>query len=281
MHPFLKLIRLPNCIMMGVAVITGIVIASKGNIVNIDVPQIIIGFLAGFFLTGFSMIFNDYWDREIDAINDPTRPIPSGKIKPREAIIYASIFFSLGIILSLTINEYCLIMAILFSTISILYTTWGKRTGLLGNLMVSSCVVAPFLYGGAIVQKIDFVLWIFILMVFLSNTAREITKGIVDIEGDRTYGVETIAVRYGAKVAAFISAILYLSAISLSLLPILWKLVSIGYVILVIVADVGFIYSTIFLLKNPNKENAKKAKNEVLVWMFLGLLAFLLGMFKF
>jgi chlorophyll/bacteriochlorophyll a synthase len=36
--------------------------------------------LAGPFLTGYTQTINDWYDREIDAINEPNRPIPSGAI---------------------------------------------------------------------------------------------------------------------------------------------------------------------------------------------------------
>ncbi|CAM9379710.1 unnamed protein product [Heterosigma akashiwo] len=42
--------------------------------------------LAGPFLTGFTQTINDWYDREIDAINEPNRPIPSGKISEEEVI---------------------------------------------------------------------------------------------------------------------------------------------------------------------------------------------------
>ena len=34
--------------------------------------------MSGPLLTGYTQTINDYYDREIDAINEPYRPIPSG-----------------------------------------------------------------------------------------------------------------------------------------------------------------------------------------------------------
>ena len=45
--------------------------------------------MSGPLLTGYTQVINDYYDREIDAINEPYRPIPSGKITEQEAIIQA------------------------------------------------------------------------------------------------------------------------------------------------------------------------------------------------
>jgi chlorophyll synthase len=41
--------------------------------------------MSGPFLTGYTQTINDYYDREIDAINEPYRPIPSGEEGARDA----------------------------------------------------------------------------------------------------------------------------------------------------------------------------------------------------
>ena len=54
-----------------------------GSVVELDViatTNILFGFGTGFMLTAAAMTINDYYDRTIDAINEPTRPIPSGLI---------------------------------------------------------------------------------------------------------------------------------------------------------------------------------------------------------
>ncbi|KAJ6316068.1 hypothetical protein OIU78_019364 [Salix suchowensis] len=52
-----------------------------------DVAKSIVCMLmSGPFLTGYTQTINDYYDREIDAINEPYRPIPSGDISENEVI---------------------------------------------------------------------------------------------------------------------------------------------------------------------------------------------------
>jgi len=114
-------------------------------------------------------------------------------------------------------------------------------------------------------------------MAFLSNTGREVTKGIIDIEGDRTHGIKTLAVLEGEKTATYMASALYLSAVAISPLPWIWGLASIRYLALVALTDLGFIASSVSLLRKPSKENARKVKQRVLIWMLLGLTAFLVG----
>lgn len=277
MRPLFRLMRIPNCLMMSLAVVVGSSIVGGVKILANITSQLVMGALAGFFLTASSMALNDYIDRDIDAINDPTKPIPSGAVSPQEALIVALVTLLTGLLLSWMIRITCFIIALGSWLIATLYSLKGKRTGLIGNLMVSACVVAPFVYGGYIIDNPGIELITFTSMVFLSNTAREITKGIVDVPGDRAHGIRTLAVVYGERKASYVAAMFYISAVLLSIVPPILGIVSYLYMIAVMIADLGFIHSTIRLLRNPSRENALKVKHEVLLWMLIGLLAFLLG----
>ena len=119
----------------------------------------------------------------------------------------------------------------------------------------------------------------FASMAFLSTVGREITKGIVDVEGDKLEGVNTVAVLYGSRKAAFSALFFYVSAVVLSFLP--WLLeVSVWYLPFVAVADSGFIFSSTSLLHNHSRENARRVKNMVRIWMVIGLFAFVAGVLK-
>jgi geranylgeranylglycerol-phosphate geranylgeranyltransferase len=114
-------------------------------------------------------------------------------------------------------------------------------------------------------------------MAFLSNTGREITKGIVDVKGDSAEGVKTLAVRYGERSAAVAAAVFYVLAVSLTPLPWLWSLVSVWFIPIVLVTDAGLVVSSALLLRNHSRENAKKIKNLILLWFVVGLLAYIFG----
>jgi geranylgeranylglycerol-phosphate geranylgeranyltransferase len=156
------------------------------------------------------------------------------------------------------------------------YSFSGKRTGLPGNLMVSTCIALPFVYGGILAGKLEVAL-IFCLLAFLSNNGREIVKGIVDIEGDNNMGVNTVAVRWGAVFAAKLASVFYFSAIVLSVVPYFMGLVSAGYIPFVVLTDIILLYGIYIILKEPTRENSRKNKNIVLYGMIFGLLGFALG----
>ncbi len=271
---FLRLIRPLNCLMMGFAVIVGASLVSALNLTF----NLLWGFVTAFALTAASMAINDYYDRKIDAINEPNRPIPRGDVSPKEALSSALVLSTIGFIAAFATNPpNTLIVAVIVYIISITYITKGKETGLPGNFLVSASVVIPFIYGGFTVGHVEMPIFLFAAIAFLSNTGREVTKGIVDVEGDKSHNIKTIAVTYGAKTAAVVATVFSLSAISLSPLPWSWELVSDWFLPPVILTDIGLIVSSFMLLRNYSRKNAKKIKNLSLVWFTTGLVAFILG----
>lgn len=275
---FLRIMRPVNCVMMGFAVIVGAALVGRGIFSEAFLFPLLFGFLTGFFLTSGSMVVNDIIDKEIDAVNEPNRPIPSGAVSVGHAQVLAVVLSVLGFVFALVTSWACFVIAVLAWLVFTAYSLWGKRAGFLGNLLVSVCVVVPFVYGGFVVgQNVSGPSLIFVAIAFFSNTGREVTKGIVDVEGDKRKGVKTVAVRLGAQVAAVVAVVFYVSAVVLSVLP--WKLtlVSFWFVPFVLVCDAGLILSSIWLLRDFSRENARRIKRLVLVWFIFGLVAFLAG----
>lgn len=274
---YFRLMRPVNCLMMGFAVVVGAALASSTTLVS-SWLSLVYGFITGFMLTAASMAINDYYDREIDEVNEPSRPIPNGIIKPREALLFAAVLTVIGFMAAYLTNVFCLFAAMLAWLIFTAYTVVGKRSGLPGNFLVSMCVAIPFVYGSlAITSMVSLNVLFFVSMVFLSNTGREITKGIVDVQGDRTQGVKTLAVRYGEKKAAIAAASFYSAAVLLSPIPWLLGIVSPWFLPVVAVTDFGLARSSVMLIKDYSRENARKIKKNVLLWFVFGLLAFVAG----
>jgi len=277
---YLRLTRPVNCFMMGFAVIVGAAIAAPSLLSGYR-SSLILGFITGFALTAASMTINDYYDRDIDAVNEPNRPIPSGLIKPKEALAFAVFLTAVGFVTALLTNLFCFLIAVIAWLVFITYTTVGKRSGLPGNFLVSLCVAIPFIYGSYIFAgQSGLNVWIFTSIAFVSNTGREITKGIVDVPGDRTKNIQTLAVRFGEKTAAVVASVFYLIAVLLSPLPWLLGIVSFWFVPFVVVTDLGLVASSFMLMANHSRENAKRVKNTVLLWFTIGLLAFVAGALK-
>jgi geranylgeranylglycerol-phosphate geranylgeranyltransferase len=274
-----RLMRPVNCVMMGVAVIVGAVLANS-QVQSVGWLNVLCGFITGFLLTAASMTINDYYDRAIDAINEPSRPIPSGSVSVKEALVFVFVLSIIGFVFAFLSSDLCLAVAVLSWIIVVIYVTVGKRSGLPGNFLVSACVAIPFVYGSlTVMDQVQLNVVLFASIAFLSNTGREITKGIVDVKGDKAQDVKTLAVRYGERNAAIVSVLFYIFAVSLTPIPWVLGLVSFWFVPFVLVTDVGFVVSSLLLLRDYSRENARKIKNLVLLWFVIGLSAFVFGVF--
>ena len=274
---FVRLMRPVNCAMMGFAVFVGAVLADP-NFFNAGWLGVVYGFVTGFMLTAASMTINDYYDRAIDAINEPNRPIPSGAVSTQQALAFVFVLSAIGFVFAYLTSYLCLVVAIISWIVVVAYVTVGKKSGLPGNFFVSTCVAIPFIYGSiAVVGSVPLSVVLFTMMAFLSNTGREITKGIVDVKGDSAEGIKTLAVRYGEKSAAVAAAVFYVSAVALTPFPPLLNLVSVWFIPIVLVTDIGLVTSSVLLLKNHTRDNARKIKNLILLWFVIGLLAFVFG----
>jgi geranylgeranylglycerol-phosphate geranylgeranyltransferase len=266
--------------MMGFAVLVGAILAYP-MFDSLNWLNLAYGFLTGFTFCAAAMVINDYYDRKIDAINEPQRPLPSGTVKPKEALAFMAALVVVGFIFALLVVPYgllCFAVAAVSLLITATYLTVGKRSGLPGNFLVSACVAIPFIYGSiTALGTVGLNVLLFASMAFLSNTGREITKGIVDTRGDRAEGIKTLAVRWGEGAAAAVAVAFYLFAVALT--PVTWFLgiVGVWFIPFVLVTDIGLIACSVLLLHDPSREKARKIKKAVLYLFLVGLLAYLFG----
>ena len=135
---FIRLTRPVNCAMMGFAVFVGALLATTQSL-QTHWPNILFGFFTGYLLCAAAMTINDYYDRAIDAVNEPTRPIPSGLVSIKESLTFVAGLTIVGLIFAYFSNStsiLCLVVAAAAWIITVTYVTIGKRSGLPGNFLV-------------------------------------------------------------------------------------------------------------------------------------------------
>jgi geranylgeranylglycerol-phosphate geranylgeranyltransferase len=280
----LELIRYENCLMAGFAATTGTFIAKNimaseafdlFHLKNYPFLDMGLVFLVVFLISGAGNVINDYYDFKIDSINRPDRPIPSGRVKLKEALYFSYLLFALGTFLAFSIQHICGFIAFFNSLMLILYAKTLKSTPFLGNLSIGYLTGSTFLFGASVFGfgglKALFVLFV---LSALAITAREIVKDIEDMEGDQMEGIDTLPLRIGTKKASYIAVLIGFLAIFLSPLPYLMSVLGLRYLYFVLLADLGFFAAIhqILALKNPAK-SSKMFK----IAMFFALLAFIAG----
>jgi geranylgeranylglycerol-phosphate geranylgeranyltransferase len=271
-----ELLRMRNGIMAFFGVLVGATFVLTTDAV-IPVTKVFVASLAAFLITGAGNALNDYFDFEIDRINKPERPIPSGRISRSDAFMFSIVLFLLGLGLSKFVNDYCLFIASLDSLILVLYAMYSKKLLLLSNLTISLLVASIFVFGVASTVQTGFgeeikLVSIIAACAFLTTLSREIIKDIEDIKGDQENYAVTLPIRIGAQRAKNMAVIFTVTAASFSLLPFVIQLTSfnlLAYGIVVLISDVILIIS---LTMYPSL-----GQRVMVSGMFLALIAFFLG----
>jgi len=201
------------------------------------------------------MISNDYFDIEIDKINNPQRPLPTGMISINELTILACLFTITGFLTASLLGLVTLIFAIIVWIIAISYNWKFKRKWF--NREYDGCYFSCFLFyiGGASVGGLtDGLIWIFGILAFTFDLGEEIAADAMDMVGDKKRSTKTIALLYGKQDAILISISLFTLFVGLSLIPIVIGWLSKLYLIIFIPMNISIIYLSIKLYKSqPSK----------------------------
>lgn len=271
----IQLLRVDLAFAAGICVVIGEIVAT-GNIPL--VYEIILGFMVGFFVSTSALILNDYFDIEIDKINVPTRPLPSGIIKLSEVILLSVFTTFIGLAAAFFISYAALIVAAVFWIIGFLYNWKFKRTGLPGNLMVSSSVAVTFILGGIAVGKPwSAVVWCFGLIAFFVDLGEEIASDAMDMAGDAKINSRSIAISRGKESALKISAASFAVVVFASFIPVIFGWLGTVYLVMILFMDVLIIFSTFKLLKSPTLEEGRRYTRIIYLGATSGLVGFIVG----
>jgi geranylgeranylglycerol-phosphate geranylgeranyltransferase len=272
--PYLRLIRPFNCAMAAAAVLVAAVVAAGLSGLGRFSVEVVLAAAAVFFVTAAGNTINDYVDREGDAVNHPDRPIPAGEISPRDALTYALILFLIPVPLSAFVNLEVFLVVILNSVLLVVYEKEYKGRGLPGNLLISYLVGSIFLFGGFAVWNREFepMARVAVLgaLAFVTTLAREITKDIEDVAGDADR--VTLPMRIGIRGAHGTAAALLFLGVGLSALPLILSILDPLYLVLVVPADIMFIYASLIVAEKPGDARALEK-----LAMLVALFAFLVG----
>jgi chlorophyll synthase len=188
--------------------------------------------LVGPLVCGGSQIVNDWFDRHVDAINEPDRPIPSGRVPGRWGLYYAIAWSILALVWSALLGPW-----VAAATLLGLFLAWGysapplrfKQNGWYGNLAVGLsyeglawiCGAAVMLGGRLPPPEV------LLLAVLYSIGAHGIMtlNDFKSIEGDRRIGIRSLPAQFGADTAARLACVV-MAAAQLAVLALLlyWEL---------------------------------------------------------
>ena len=153
---YLRLLRLPTVFTALADIFLGFLLTHP-TLTTDEGPNPLPSFLllcaasAGLYLSG--MVFNDYFDRLIDAEERPNRPIPSGAISPVAALRLGGVLMLIGLVAAGFVGMPSLLVAVALCALVLGYDGGLKKT-LLGPLVMGSCRVGNVLLGASAVTVI-------------------------------------------------------------------------------------------------------------------------------
>jgi len=259
----------------GICVVTGQILAA-GRFPSLRVG--ILGFLSVFALSGTALILNDYFDYEVDLVNHPDRPLPSGAVSKREVIGLTIATSLAGLAAAAMLGLDVLLLSIPIWLLGVLYNWRYKKSGLPGNLMVCASVAATFIFGAVTVNAPwNGNVWVFSLMAFFIDLGEEIAGDAMDMEGDKKIGSQSIALLRGKTFAVRVSVTMWSVAVMLSPVPVIMGWMGLAYLAAILIIDGVLIFFSIRLLKSQTPEDGRKAMRGAYLGATLGVIAFVLG----
>lgn len=268
-----KLIRFELPFSAGICVVLGQLFA-LGEFAPILI--VISGFSSVFFISASILVLNDYLDIETDRINAPSRPITSNLVSALEALYFSIFLLVAGVIISYFLGLTLLVISIGLAIIGFLYNRFFKKSGIIGNLLVSFSVGTTFVFGGASVGlPFHKTVLFFGLIAALIDLGEEIAADAMDVKGDLLIDSKSLAIKHGKPFALKISSLIFFTVLLLSVLPFLFKWFSTIYLIPIGIMDLSIAYSTSKLVNSKN-EDGRKYIRLLYLGATLGLIIFLL-----
>ncbi|MDD1712840.1 MAG: UbiA family prenyltransferase, partial [Methanoregulaceae archaeon] len=195
-------------------------------------------------------ISNDYFDRDVDRINLPSRPLPSGRITGTELWILFFLFTAAGLVAAGFLGPLVLALTGILWGIAFLYNMKIKESGFYGNLIVATCLGMIFILGGIIAGAVNGVVLTFAALAFFFDLGEEIASDAMDLKGDEVRSSESLAKRWGRDRAMRLSGIMFLLFFVLTLLPFLAGWLGYTYLILIGFADLFMLWCSLALMRS-------------------------------
>ena len=242
------------------------------------ISDIVLAALAGAFVAAGANAINDYFDIEIDRINKPTRPLPAGILSAGQAKKMWLLASTIGIGLNLFLNMPAFIIASVAVAALYFYSSYFKRTVLMGNVLVGAMTGMTFIYGGAVAGSMKRAVFP-ALFAFLSNFGREVIKDMEDMKGDEAKGAMTFPIRCGIRPARRVVVVTMLLLVLSTAAAALWNAYNLYFIWIVLPLDIVFLIIAAVLRISASERQMHRLSTVLKICMMLGLIGIIAGSF--
>jgi len=177
-----------------------------------DVGTIMLGtLLAGPVLCGVSQVINDYYDRDVDALNQPDRLIPAKLVSNAQIILTIALLLAVGVSIGMYLGANVALFSAIGLILAIMYSMppfRAKRNGWIGNGLVGiSYEGLAWLAGHAAFAGLTTGSVLIAALYSLGAHGIMTINDYKSIEGDRLCNINSIPVLHGEKGAAWLTVI--------------------------------------------------------------------------
>ncbi|QLG27164.1 geranylgeranylglycerol-phosphate geranylgeranyltransferase [Halorarum halophilum] len=215
---------------------------------------------------------NDYFDRDIDRVNRPDRPIPSGRVTPRTAATFAGVLFLGAVVAAATLPMLALAIAVVNLLALLAYTELFKGLPGVGNAVVAYLTGSTFLFGAAAVGALGPDVWVLFGLAAVATFARELVKDVEDVAGDREEGLRTLPIVAGERATLTLAVAVMVIGAAASAFPYARGTFGVAYLALVVPADAVMVGATAWGFRDPGT-----AQRWLKRGTFLAATAFVVG----
>lgn len=171
--------------------------------------------LAGPLLTGYTQVINDWYDREIDAINEPYRPIPAGIVTEAEVKAQIAVLLVAGLAAGGILDLWAghdwpvnFTLALFGSLVAYIYSAPPlklKQNGWTGSYALGASYISlPWWAGQALFGTLDWKTMVLTLFYSFAGLGIAIINDFKSVDGDRATGMKSLPVMFGIDTAKWI-----------------------------------------------------------------------------
>ena len=251
-HAYLELVRYPLFAIPIVATLPGIVLAAHEFGWDWRAPCALLTALLGYFA---GMIKNDYFHRVEDDVTNPGRPIPSGRVRPTDAMRLASGLYLTCVGLGFAMHWKAGLLVFALIALSHSYNAYLKMRGVWGSLALPLGIGLLSVFGAVCVSgHVPTLVWFAFGATFLYDFGTHVASTFKDIDRDAALGVKTTPLQLGRGVALTASTVASLGAFVVAAIPLLLGH-SPYYAVWIAVAFAATVVTRVPLLREQTERN--------------------------
>lgn len=213
---YLRLMRPANIVTSVADVLAGVAISGYFANATGSVEKLVPVFLLSLSTVGLyggGVVFNDVFDAQLDAVERPERPIPSGLISKTEAATLGLCLLLTGIIVAFLVSVTSGLLALSVAVSALVYNKWGKHQSYLGPVNMGLCRGLNLLLGISIVNSaLPFAWYVAIVPIIYIASITMVSRG--EVHGGSKSTLYAAAFLY----AIVLCCILYFSLLKNNLL---------------------------------------------------------------